>query len=472
MTVHIVGLGPGRSGSLTAEVASLLEALPVLLRTRHHPTVDELDPLGSWASFDLAYDSLERFEDVYGAICNGVAKAADDGDVVYAVPGHPLFAEQSVARLLDRLTEEAIPFVVYPGISYADAAAVALEMDLGTIQLCDGLDVRIDTQRPALITQIFDRDSATALKLHLLGSYPAEHRVTILTALGGPKESKATLDLAELDHRAFSYLDPIFVPALPAAEDVRRLDGLVAIVNRLHAPDGCPWDREQTHQSLRSHLLEECYEALEAIDSGDAARVVEELGDVLLQVLMHAAVGERLGTFALADVSDGIARKLVHRHPHVFADGTASTAEEVAESWERLKAEEKPKDSVLDGVPRTLPALAASQTMQGRAQRLGFDWVGIEGPLEKLAEEIGEFARANGADEHEDEFGDILFVVSLIGQRLGIDSEQALRRANAKFRRRFAQVEGLARARAMPGEDLDFSGLWSEVKAIEATQRL
>ena len=262
------------------------------------------------------------------------------------------------------------------------------------------------------------------------------------------------------------------MPALLATESARQLDGLVAIVSRLHAPGGCPWDREQTHESLRSHLLEECYEALEAIDSGDHDRLVEELGDVLLQVLMHAAVGERLETFSLADVSEGIARKLVHRHPHVFADGSATTAEEVADNWERLKAREKPKDSVLDGVPTTLPALAAAQTMQGRARRLGFDWPDIDGPLEKLVEEISEFARAEGTAEREDEFGDILYVVALIGQRLGIDAEQALRGANAKFRGRFGEVERLARVRAIPGEDLDFSGLWSEVKALEATQRL
>jgi tetrapyrrole methylase family protein/MazG family protein len=472
MTVHIVGLGPGRSGLLTAEVARLLERLPVLLRTRHHPTVAELDPLGRWESFDDAYARLDAFETVYEAICEGVTRAARNGDVVYAVPGHPLVAERSVSRLQAQLTRKAIPFVVYPGVSYADAAAVALGMDLGSIQLCDGLELRIDAQRPALITQVFDRDAATALKLRLLDVYPAEHPVTILTALGGPDESKRYVELAQLDHRAFSYLDTVFVPALPAFEDLRRLDGLLAIVNRLHAPDGCPWDREQTHESLRSHLLEECYEALEAIDSGDPQRLVEELGDVLLQVLMHAAVGERAETFSVGDVTRGIAAKLIHRHPHVFGDGTATTADEVAANWEQLKAREKPKESVLDGVPATFPALAAAQTMQRRARRLGFDWPTSDGPLEKLAEEIGEFARAEGAVDRADEFGDILYVVALIGQRLGIDAEQALRGANSKFKRRFAEIERLARARAVPGASLDFSGLWSEVKTAEAARRL
>jgi tetrapyrrole methylase family protein/MazG family protein len=236
----------------------------------------------------------------------------------------------------------------------------------------------------------------------------------------------------------------------------------------LHAPGGCPWDREQTHASLRPHLLEESYEALEAIDAGDAAALTEELGDVLLQVLMHAEVGARDGTFQLADVVEHIARKLIRRHPHVFGDATASSAEEVYQNWEQLKKTEKTRESILEGVPSTLPALAASQSIQGRARRVGFDWPDIEGPLEKLREEIGEFARAATAPEREDEFGDILFVLVNIADHLGIDAEQALRGANAKFRRRFGAVEQLAAARGQDLKQLDLAGLdalWDEAKA-------
>ena len=475
MTVHIVGLGPGRAGLLTAEVGALLSSTAVLLRTRHHPTVEELDPGGTWVSFDDVYARADSFEVVYQTICDRVAGVARDRHVVYAVPGHPLVAEQSVMRLIDRLLEDSIDFVVYPGVSYADAAAVPLGIDLSAVQLCDGLDLRIDAQRPALITQIYDRDSATALKLRLLDIYPADHGVIVLSGIGARGESMRAVFLSELDHRAFSYLDTVYVPALASFDDVRRFDGLHAIVARLHAPDGCPWDLEQTHESLRPHLLEETYEALEAIDSGDPDRLAEELGDVLLQVLMHAAVGERNAAFSLGDVTEKISRKLVHRHPHVFGEGTAKTAEEVADNWEQLKSAEKPKDSVLEGVPATLPALAASQTIQSRARRIGFDWPDIEGPLEKLAEEIGEFARANGTKEREDEFGDILFVIANIGQRLGVDAEQALRGANAKFRRRFGGVERLARERHLDLKELDLAGLdalWDEVKVEERGGRL
>lgn len=249
--------------------------------------------------------------------------------------------------------------------------------------------------------------------------------------------------------------------------DGEALANLVGIVGRLHSPDGCPWDRAQTHESLRQHLLEESYECLEAIDRGETESLVEELGDVLLQVLMHAAVGEHQGRFTLDDVAGGIARKLVARHPHVFGDAQAASAEEVSRNWDRLKRKEKPSESILEGVPASLPALAASQALQGRARRAGFDWPDIEGPLDKLREEIGELARAEDGPEREDEFGDVLFVITNVADHLGINAEQALRGANRKFRQRFSEVERLARDRGLELSDLDLAGLdrlWDEAK--------
>jgi tetrapyrrole methylase family protein/MazG family protein len=299
---------------------------------------------------------------------------------------------------------------------------------------------------------------------------PAEREVTVLSALGTADEAIRSVPLDELDHRPFGYLDTLYLPPLDALDDLRRMDGLIDVVARLHAPGGCPWDREQTHLSLRPHLLEEAYETLEAIDRDDPAALTEELGDVLLQVLMHAEVGARNDDFVLADVIEHIARKLIRRHPHVFGEATASTAEEVYQNWEQLKKQEKPRDSILDGVPVSLPALAASQSIQGRARRVGFDWPDIEGPLDKLREEIGEFARAADAGERADEFGDILFVLVNIADHLGVEAEQALRGANAKFRRRFAGVERLARERNLDLKDLDLAALdalWDEAKAAE-----
>lgn len=470
--LHIVGLGPGSADLLTGETRALLSAgSPVILRTRHHPTVSELFEAAAFGDCDDLYAGGIAFEQIYQAISSRVLDAAAQGETVYAVPGHPLMAERSVQEISASAAGLGIQVRVHAAVSYADVAAVALGIDMATLQLCDALELRIDAQRPALISQLYDRDATAALKLRLLDTYPADHAVTVLASLGTAEASQRDVALAELDHKPFGYLDCLYVPPLAAIDDVRRFDGLYAIIERLHATvGGCPWDLEQTHTSLRPHLLEESYEALEAIDSGDLDNLTEELGDVLLQVLMHSAVAERTGEFSFADVSEHIARKLIRRHPHVFGEATANSAEQVTRNWEALKQAEKPKSSILEGVPSTLPALAASQSIQGRARRVGFDWPDIEGPLDKLAEEIGEFARANGADEREDEFGDVLFVIANIAQRLDIDAEQALRRANDKFRRRFGTAERLASEEGLDMKEMDLAGLdklWDRAKAIE-----
>ena len=467
--ITVVGLGPGSATLLTVATREiLLSAETVILRTRHHPTVAELRPLSDrWADCDELYQQYAAFDEVYGTVVSRVLAAAESGPVVFAVPGHPLVAERSVTLLLESAGARGEAVRVLPAVSFADVAATALGFDFANVQLCDAMDLRIDAQRPALISQLFDRDVTSALKLRLLEVYPAEHRVTVLSSLGTGGETTLELPLADLDHRPFGFLDALFVPAIVPLDDVRRFDGLAYVIARLHAPDGCPWDREQTHVSLRPHLLEESYEALEAIDSGDTADLIEELGDVLLQVLMHAAVGEREGTFSFGDVTSHIARKLIRRHPHVFGDVTADTADEVYKNWEALKQAEKPTASVLEGVPKTLPSLAVSQAIQGRARRIGFDWPDIEGPLDKLVEEVQEFARAVGAPEKEDEFGDILFVVANIGQRLGIDAEQALRLANTKFRARFGIMERIANERGTTLSELSNEAqdtLWNVAK--------
>jgi tetrapyrrole methylase family protein/MazG family protein len=465
----ILGLGPGDPGLLTREAeAALSSAGTVLVRTRHHPTVAALDPAERWPSCDDLYASAAGFDTVYAAIVARVLDLVAAGPAVYAVPGHPLVAERTVPALISAAREAGHDVRIIPGLSFVDAAATTLGIDLGRIQVCDALDLRIDTWRPALVAQVYDRDTASRLKLALLDLYPADHRVTILRSAGSTSAHTWTVPLAELDHRPLGYLDSIYLPAIAPTADVRRFDGLHAIVSRLHAPDGCPWDREQTHASLRRHLIEEAYEVLDAIDSGDVQALAEELGDLLLQVLMHTAVAEREGEFTLGDVTEQIATKLIRRHPHVFGGSSASTAEEVARNWDAIKQVEKPDASILDGIPTGLPALAASQAIQGRARRIGFDWPAIDGPLDKLTEEVREFAHATSDSDREEEFGDILFVLANIAQRLGIDAEQALRAANAKFRTRFAIVEQVARGRGLDLRDLDLpalDALWDEAKA-------
>lgn len=250
--------------------------------------------------------------------------------------------------------------------------------------------------------------------------------------------------------------------------DLRTFPGLRRIVARLRAPDGCPWDRIQTHESLKPFLLEEACEALAALDEGDASRLAEELGDLLLEVLLHVQIAEEAGEFRLEDVIYGIASKLVRRHPHVFGEAKAETPEEVVAHWEALKREERGEEgSILAGIPRTLPALAASQALQRRAARVGFQWPQTERVLDKLSEELGELAKAESQEERRDELGDVLFVLADVARRLEVDAEEALRLANGKFQRRFGAMEELARQRGRKLSDMGLSemeALWKEAK--------
>ena len=309
--------------------------------------------------------------------------------------------------------------------------------------------------------------------------YPADHPVG---RFGGDDGlTVGSLDAATL--AGALYLAPV-APELAAAGPW----ALPWISARLRQPDGCPWDREQTHTSLRKHLLEEAYEVYDALEAGATRELAGELGDLWLQVVLHAQLAAEAGVFDLADVQAAIASKIVRRHPHVFGDAVARTASDVNRQWERIKADERaaaaadaadddagsggpaaPK-SALDGISPSMPALAASQEMQDRAANLGYDWPTIDGVLDKVVEEADELRRATNDAERAEEFGDLLFVLVNVARRRGIEAEAAVRAANAKFRRRFASVERGAAARGVALRDLDFEALdalWDAAKIEE-----
>ena len=269
--------------------------------------------------------------------------------------------------------------------------------------------------------------------------------------------------------------DHISTPNSPIPEDrIGEFQSLIDIVARLRGPGGCPWDAEQTHESLKRNLLEECYETLEAIDEGNPAELADELGDILVQVAFHADIARAAGDFDIADVLTAINRKLIRRHPHVFADGSASDARQVERNWEQLKAEERRQagksadgGSAMDSVPAALPALSAAQLIQDRAARFGFDWDDAGGVLDKLVEEIGEFRDAAAGEERLDEFGDVLFALVNLARWSGIQAEDALRQANAKFRNRYRMMERLASERGQDFAKLSLDekeALWQEAK--------
>jgi len=258
---------------------------------------------------------------------------------------------------------------------------------------------------------------------------------------------------------------------LSLPKNLDQFNTLVGIIARLRAPDGCPWDRKQTHASLRENLLEECYEVLEALDKGDSSRLCDELGDLLMQIVLHTQIATEAEEFKLGDVLRSINAKLIHRHPHIFGSIKVKSAEEVTHNWQDLKREEREADtSLLDSVPRQMPALGYSQEIQHRAAQAGFDWEDVDGVIDKLVEEVSEFKQAESQEHKAQEFGDLLFTLANIGRRLGVDLEAALREANRRFYRRFTYMEELCRQRGLNFSELSFdeqNALWEEAKKIE-----
>ncbi len=299
--------------------------------------------------------------------------------------------------------------------------------------------------------------------------YPADQP---LLGLGeGGDTTLADADEATLRRGAW------LLPALAAEASLASPHALPWLVARLRAPDGCPWDREQDHLTLRPFLLEEAYEVYDALGSGSSPELADELGDLLLQIVLHAQYAAEAGVFDLSDVYRGIMSKIVRRHPHVFADERAGTAKEVLANWERIKAGErgaKPADrempAAFAGLSRSLPALAYAAEMQARAAGLGYDWPDVEGVIDKVAEEAVELLGAADDRARAEEFGDLLFVLVNLGRKLGVDPEAALRAASRKFASRFARVERMAESdgvalRALGLDELD--GLWERAKSQE-----
>ena len=307
--------------------------------------------------------------------------------------------------------------------------------------------------------------------------YPADHPVGRFGSADG-------VTIGTLDQDALA--GPLYIATIAPELAVAGPWAMPWISDRLRAPDGCPWDREQTHTSLRKHLLEEAYEVYDALEAGATPELAGELGDLWLQIVLHAQPAADAGVFDLADVQAAISSKIVRRHPHVFGDAVARTASDVNRQWERIKADERaaaaepvadgdgaaPQKGALDGISPSMPALAASQEMQERAANLGYDWPSIDGVLDKVAEEADELRQAATDAETAEEFGDLLFVLVNVARRRGIEAEAAVRAANAKFRRRFGSVERGAAAQGVALRDLDFAALdalWDAAKAEERT---
>lgn len=462
--VVVVGLGPAGPDLLTAATIEAAARIPQrFLRTERHPSAGAI---GAAQSFDHLYEAHDRFEAVYAAIVDAlVAAAVEHGEVLYAVPGSPAVAERTVELLR---AESRVEVEVHAALSFLDLAWARLGVDpvAAGVRVVDGHRFAVEAageRGPLLVAQCDRPHVLSGIKLAVEDAPVVP--VTVVQRLGLGDERVVQVAWEDLDREVEpDHLTSIYIPEL-AAPVGHELVRFAEVVRALR--ERCPWDREQTHRSLVPYLVEETYEAVEAIESGDVDHLEEELGDVLFQVYFHATIAAQEGAFTLADVAGGIADKLVRRHPHVFGDGTASTPDEVRASWEQLKRDEKARDSLMDGIPASLPALLYARKVQGKARSVGFDWPAVEPVYAKVEEELAEVR----ADPSEAEVGDLLFAVVNLARHLGVEPESALRAATAKFRRRFAGVEALAAARGVDLVAADLAtldALWDEVKATEA----
>jgi tetrapyrrole methylase family protein/MazG family protein len=533
--IYVVGLGPGDPLQLPALNLSLMRQRQVYLRTGRHPVVPFLEREGlQLQPLDDFYERGASFDDVYQAMASwlfGVAGSSLE-PVVFAVPGHPLVGETVVSLLLAQAAAQGVRVRLWPAPSFLDAVVNSLSLDPAqgllvteSFQLLRRPGAGPDTpfaiplQAGVLVAQVYSRALASEVKLTLMEQFPDDHPLTVVYSAGvrGQERQRRIplydLDrLDDLDHLTSVYAPPLVAgreisvpdqktPGRPdagargpleagvigglAGVDASRypLDPLLTVMEKLLGSGGCPWDREQTHQTLRQYLIEESYEVIDAIDEQNMNKLCEELGDLLLQVVFHAALADGRGDFDINRVVAGITTKLIRRHPHVFGAIQVDSAAQVVRNWEAIKQTEgtglakdgagKPR-SLLAGVPRYLPSLQRAQKVQGKAALAGFDWPDAGSASVKLAEEWDELQAARSAgdgDAVRQELGDLLFSVVNVARLLKVDAEEALRAAVDKFMGRFRGIEARVIDRGLKMSELsleDLDAIWDEVKLQEA----
>lgn len=452
--VVVVGLGPADADLVTPATARLIDAAEHrYLRTSRHPAAQAV---GAAATFDQVYERAESFDAVYAEIVERLVAAANrHGEVLYAVPGSPLVLERSVERLrADRRVEVA----VHPAMSFLDVAWARLGIDPIEVgaRLVDGHRFAVEAageRGPLLVAHTHARHVLSDIKLAVDDEPDAP--VLILQRLGLPDERVTEVPWSELDRSVEpDHLTCLWVPEL-AAPVGREMVRLWELTRTLRTE--CPWDRAQTHRSLRAHLVEEAYEVLEAIDAGDdgehGEHLREELGDLLFQVMIHSVIAAQRGAFDLSDVARGIHDKLHARHPHVFADGVADAPEALAGNWERLKRDEKARTSMLDGIPAALPALLTATKVLGKLERAGLAPLDPVSLVGGLSVEVSALRDLDTLDE--DRLGELLLTVVSLGRAADLDAEAALREATARLGHQFRAAEALARNEGIDLLDAD-----------------
>lgn len=477
--ISIVGLGPGNYSQISQGALEILQSSSnIFLRTEKHPTIDVLKESIQYTSLDHFYDNGKDFEEVYYKISEFIIESSKECDVIYAVPGHPRVAEKTVRIIETMANEKDIEVEIIASMSFVDAMFNYLGIDPADgFKLLDAFEIQnsyVDTNTNMIITQVYDHFIASNLKLTLLEYYDYDQEVCIVTGAGVKNlESKTYIPLHELDRmeNEFNYLTSLYIPKTDK-KMYNTINELQEIMDTLRGPSGCDWDKKQTHESLKKYLIEESYELCQAIDNDDIDEIIEELGDILLQVIFHCKIGQEEGYFDLKEVINGICTKLIHRHPHVFNE-QGLDMNEFEKTWEDLKQEEKGESSITEGlkrIPKYLPSLIKAEKIQNKAALVGFDWDNVDDVLKKIEEEYQELL-----DEHEvgnikyikEELGDLLFSIVNLARFLNIDPEEALNCTNQKFINRFEFMEDYSKTldrdfKKMSLEEKD--ELWKKAK--------
>jgi tetrapyrrole methylase family protein/MazG family protein len=474
--IVVVGLGPGADSHITDETRRAIARVPHrFLRTARHPSAHLA---GDATAFDELYEHADCFDAVYAEIVERlVAAAIEHGEVLYVVPGSPLVLERSVRTLQ---ADPRVDCELLPAMSFLDVAWARLGVDPieAGVRLIDGhqfATAAASAGGAMLVAHTHANWVLSDIKLSLDDPEGAfdDSPVILLQALGTDDEHIVHSTWAEMDHAIVAdHLTSLYIPSLgaPVGDGYVRFHLLARTLR-----EQCPWDIEQTHQSLLPYLIEETYEVVDAIQQLDPddpltdEALIEELGDLLYQIEFHATIAEQQGRFTITDVTRGVHDKLVRRHPHVFGDVEADGADQVLVNWDAIKRAEKGRTSVFDGVPTSLPALAYAHKVQKKAAKVGFDWPDVHGALPKIAEEAGELLDVlDDPQRAADELGDLLFAVVNVARHLGADPELCLRAATHKFRTRFELVEQLAASRGIDLHTTDLAtldALWDEIKA-------
>lgn len=353
-TINIIGLGSSEIDSMPVGIFKRIKnSENLFLRTEDHPVVSTLKEEGvSWKTFDDVYENNETFESTYEDICLQLIEAAQSADVDYAVPGHPLFYETTTELLMGRTQSGGYRVNIVGGQSFIDAVISAVEVPVNDgFQLLDASTLKLEDlshKKHTIVTQVYDLFSLSDVKLTLLDYYPAELNVKVVTAAGSSDEMVYETPLYELDHlQITSNLMALFIPETELEmQDIKSIHYMMDLFDTLVSEDGCPWDKVQTHESLEKYLIEETYEVIEAIERQDDEAIVEELGDILLQVALHSAVGNKDGYFNFLDVLSSMNQKVVRRHPHVFSDTVVENMDDLDQVWQQAKKDEGKKEKM------------------------------------------------------------------------------------------------------------------------------